>query len=103
MILRVVKMELIETKIGLFERFMSNLKDEKLRQEGCLHHDIFCDKDNNSIYFSYTIWNNEKSLKKYKKSELFKVVSQTIRSFCVKEPLAWTVENVFNSPYDDEE
>ncbi len=102
MILRVVKMELIEKKVELFELFMKNLKDEKLKQEGCLHHDIFCDKDNSLIYFSYTIWATEKYLKKYKKTELFKEVTRTIRTLCFKEPIAWTVENVFNSPYDDE-
>ncbi len=102
MILRIVKMELNETKIELFEHFMDNLKEEKLKQDGCLHHDIFCDKDNSMMFFSYTIWATEKHLKKYKKTELFKEVTRTIRTLCVKEPIAWTVENVFNSPYDEE-
>ena len=51
MILRVVKMELVEKKIELFELFMKNLKDEKLKQDGCLHHDIFCDKENYQFIF----------------------------------------------------
>ena len=103
MILRIVKMELIENKIELFEHFRENLKEEKLKQEGCLHHDFFCDKDNCLIFFSYTIWATEKHLRKYKKTELFKEVARTLRTFCLKEPVAWTVENVFNSPYDEEE
>lgn len=102
MILRIVKMELNEPKIELFQLFMNNLKEEKLKQEGCLHYDYFCEKENELIYFSYTIWMSEKFLKKFKKTELFKEVTRTMRTLCVKEPIAWTVENVFNSPYDEE-
>lgn len=102
MILRIVKMELKETNIDLFHLFMKNLKDEKLKLEGCLHYDYFCDKQNEHIYFSYTIWVTDRHLKKYKKTELFKEVTRTVRNLCKKEPIAWTVENVFNSPYEEE-
>jgi (4S)-4-hydroxy-5-phosphonooxypentane-2,3-dione isomerase len=102
MILRIVKMELNETKIELFQLFMNNLKEEKLKQEGCLHYDYFCEKENEMIFYSYTIWMLEKHLKKFKKTELFREVTRTLRTLCVKEPIAWTVENVFNSPYDEE-
>lgn len=102
MILRIVKMELNESKIELFQLFMNNLKEEKLKQEGCLHYDYFCEKENELVFYSYTIWMSEKFLKKFKKTELFREVTRTLRNLCIKEPIAWTVENVFNSPYDEE-
>lgn len=98
MILRIVKMEVDDTRIDFFENFMNNLSEEKLTLEGCLHHDFFCEKDNRNMYYSYTIWQSEKFLNKYKKTDLFKEVTRTLRHICIKEPIAWTVENVFNNP-----
>jgi quinol monooxygenase YgiN len=98
MILRVVKMKVEKNKVESFERFMNNLHDEKLRLQGCLHFDYFHEKDNLYAYYSYTIWENEKFFKAYKKSDLFKEVVSTLKALCQVEPQAWTIENVFNQP-----
>ncbi len=103
MILRVVKMKVEDVKVDAFELFMNNLHDEKLRLQGCLHFDYFHEKKNKNIYYTYTIWEAEKYFKQYKKSELFKEVISTLKSLCVDEPQAWTIENVFNHVNHDEE
>ncbi len=103
MILRVVKLKVDERKLEAFKLFMTNLHNEKLRLPGCLHFDFFHDKRNKNVYFSYTIWESEKYLRHYRKSELFKEVIQTLRSLCIEEPQAWTIENVFKKPGHEEE
>ncbi len=103
MILRVVKMKVDLRKIDAFKLFMDNLHDEKLRLAGCLHFDYFNERQNPSIYYSYTIWEHEKYLKQYKKTEFSKEVLQTLRDLCVEEPQAWTIQNVFNKPSDEDE
>lgn len=103
MILRVVKMKVDERKLEAYRLFMDNLHEEKLRMPGCLHFDFFNEKKNSNIFYSYTIWENVKFLKEYKKSDLFKEVIQTLRSLCSEEPQAWTIENVFNKPTHEEE
>lgn len=102
MILRVVKMKVESKKIEAFELFMNNLHDEKLKLSGCLHFDFFHEKENNNIYYAYTIWENEKYFKQYKKSDLFKEVVTTLKSLCIEEPKAWTIENVFNEVNHEE-
>jgi|GEM_PF-2597853 hypothetical protein len=103
MILRVVKMKVNEHKLTAFRMFMDNLYDEKLRMSGCLHFDYFEEKRNSNVFYSYTIWENIKFLKEYKKSDLFKEVVQTLRYLCSEEPQAWTIENVFNKPSHEDE
>ncbi len=103
MILRVVKMKVETKKLDAFDLFMSNLHDEKLKLPGCLHFDYFHEKKNRNIYYTYTIWENEKYFKQYKKSELFKEVVSTLKSLCLEQPQAWTIENVFNQVNHEEE
>jgi hypothetical protein len=95
MILRVVKMVVDQNKIDIFNNFMSNLSTEKEGMDGCVHHDFFSNKQFRNVFYSYTIWESEKYLNKYRKSMLFKEVTTTLRSLCLSEPAAWTVENVF--------
>lgn len=96
MILRIVKIKIDEVKIDTFKLFMKNLRNEKLRLKGCLHFDYFHEKKNKNIYYTYTIWENEKHLNQYKKSELFKKVISTLNSLSIEEPRAWTIEDAFN-------
>ncbi len=102
MILRVVKMKVDTNKVELFERFMNNLREEKLNLDGCLHFDYFHEKGNLNIYYSYTIWESDKHFRVYKKSDLFKEVTSTLNALCQIEPMAWTIENVFNQPSNEE-
>lgn len=102
MILRVVKMKVESKKIEAFELFMNNLHDEKLKIPGCLHFDFFHEKRNINVYYTYTIWENEKYFKQYKKLDLFKEVVSTLKSLCLEEPQAWTIENVFNQVNHEE-
>ncbi len=103
MILRVVKLKVDPRKMEAFQLFMENLHDEKLRLNGCLHFDFFNERQNPNIFYSYTIWEHEKFLKQYKKTDLFKEVVQTLRELCIDEPQAWTIQNVFNQPSNEDE
>lgn len=103
MILRIVKMEVDPHKLEIFNLFMKNLSEEKTKLEGCVHHDFFCDKKYINVYYSYTIWENVTFLKKYKKTPLFKEVVKTLKSLCMDEPYAWTVENILKTDSGHEE
>jgi quinol monooxygenase YgiN len=96
-------MEVDPDKIEPFKRFMGILSEEKQKMEGCVHHDFFSDKQYVNVYYSYTIWESQTYLKKYKKNPLFKEVTKTLTSLCLAEPHAWTVENVFNTSSGHEE
>lgn len=71
-----------------FTNYQSQIKDFK----GCMQHDIFCDKEKEEIYYSYTIWDSEKNLNKYRKSTLLKEINTNIIQYCSKDPQAWTID-----------
>ncbi len=98
MIIRVVRMEVIDTKLELFNHFMDNVKEVKTELKGCIHYDVLRDKRYANVFYGYTIWEAENDLVKYRKSELFKETVRTVNQFCVKKSQAWTVENVFDIP-----
>ena len=100
--MRVVKMKVNNDKISSFRQFMEDMQYIKQNLEGCVHYDFFNEKKNVNVYYSYTIWEDIKYLRKYKKSELYKEEMLNLKKFCIEEPKAWTIENVFNA-YDHEE
>jgi len=59
---------------------------------GCTHLELLNDINSPSIFFTYSYWNSENDLNKYRDSDLFKTVwSQTKILFDAK-PEAWSVE-----------
>lgn len=91
MITRIVKMTFKETNIqafeGLFERFKLSIRN----QEGCLHLKLLQDKANPCIFFTYSLWENEKFLNQYRSSALFAEVWPATKLLFAEKPLAWTV------------
>ncbi|MBU0764443.1 MAG: antibiotic biosynthesis monooxygenase [Bacteroidetes bacterium] len=96
MITRIVKMTVADSKRDEFIRYVDEIRDKIQSFKGCLHLDIFNDKQNSNIFFSYSIWKSEKELENYRRSELFRLYWSTLKTFFTKDTQAWTVENVFN-------
>ena len=64
--------------------------------EGCTHLELLNDKNDLAIFFTYSKWDDEFFLEKYRNSELFNTVwSQTKKLFAAK-PEAWTVVQIQN-------
>lgn len=64
--------------------------------EGCTHLELLNDINQPNIFFTYSIWKDEKYLEKYRSSDLFNTVwSQTKVLFAAK-PEAWSVKTVGN-------
>ena len=62
------------------------------KMPGCTHLELLNDINSPSIFFTYSYWNSENDLNKYRDSDLFKTVwSQTKILFDAK-PEAWSVE-----------
>ncbi|OFY24093.1 MAG: hypothetical protein A2W98_14235 [Bacteroidetes bacterium GWF2_33_38] len=78
-----------------FATFMKPFQQKIRNFDGCIHHDIFPDKENDDIFYSYTIWKSESKVKKYRNSDLIKHISEAVMPKCTKEPIAWTVDEVF--------
>ncbi len=62
--------------------------------EGCSGVELLRDIDNASIFFTYSKWDNEASLERYRQSELFNSTWQLTKKLFAGKPEAWSVRNV---------
>ncbi|MCK5822505.1 MAG: antibiotic biosynthesis monooxygenase [Bacteroidales bacterium] len=95
MITRIIKFKIDTVNTDEFKQFFTLRKNDFSKIEGCKNMEILNDKEDKDVYFMYTIWETEFKLNKYRKSELNKTLWTKLNVWSVKEPQAWTVENVF--------
>jgi quinol monooxygenase YgiN len=85
-----------EESVEKFTAYLDTVKDDIKAFNGCEHLDVFRDKENKSIYFSYSIWKSEWHLNRYRKSPFFQETWGTLKQWFSKDTQAWTVDNVFD-------
>jgi heme-degrading monooxygenase HmoA len=94
MFVRIVKMSFHEEKIPDFlENFELN-KDKIRKSNGNLLLELYQDKTNKCIFFTYSYWQSENDLENYRKSELFGNVWKFTKSLFNAKPEAWSVDKL---------
>ena len=94
MFTRIVKMEFEEENTS---SFLSNFEmvKEKIRSfPGCTFLELYQDKNNSTIFFTYSKWENESDLENYRKSDLFKNVWATTKPMFRSKAQAWSVDTL---------
>lgn len=82
------------SKIEEFLAFFETKKTHIRGFEGCEFLELYRDKNDPSILFTYSYWNQESDLENYRHSDLFKNVwAITKKSFNAK-PEAWSVDKL---------
>ena len=94
MFVRIVKLTFHEENIPAFlENF--NLMKLKIRNApGNRFLELYQDKSNKSIFFTYSFWETEDDLENYRKSELFNEVWAFTKKLFNDKPEAWSVEKL---------
>lgn len=94
MIKRIVKLTFKEEAC---DDFLSNFQLNKhaIRSfPGCLHLELFRDKDQPTVFFTYSFWNEIASLERYRNSDLFKGIWAKTKIHFDDKPEAWSVEMI---------
>ena len=60
--------------------------------------ELYQDKDNPCIFFTYSIWDDVQDLEHYKESALFKEVWAYTKQFFNDKPQAWSVDKLASLP-----
>lgn len=79
------------------DEFLSifNTNKKKIRNSnGCSHLELYRDKTNPSIFFTYSYWDNLQDLENYRGSELFKAVWAKTKVLFNDRPEAWSVDRI---------
>ncbi len=98
MFVRIVKMSFREETIEAFlETF--NKKKELIRNfEGCRFLELYRDKTDTNIFFTYSYWNTEADLENYRHSDLFNDVWSKTKPLFNDKPQAWSVDKIVSLP-----
>ena len=92
MFTRIVKMEFKKEEITAFLANFENVKNKIRIFPGCTFLELYQDKNDEAIFFTYSRWNEEEDLENYRRSILFKEVwSKTKPKFRAKAQ-AWSVD-----------
>ena len=94
MFTRIVKMEFIVEEIPAFLANFETVKEKIRAFQGCSFLELYRDKNDSSIFFTYSRWEDEKDLEKYRNSELFKNVWATTKIKFRSKAQAWSVDTL---------
>ncbi len=92
MFVRIVKMSFHSKYIEGFLEMFEEKKEFIRNSNGCKLLELYQDKTNPEIFFTYSYWENEKDLENYRNSELFKNVWIQTKKYFNDKPLAWSVD-----------
>ncbi|CAM1353203.1 MULTISPECIES: putative quinol monooxygenase [Tenacibaculum] len=94
MFVRIVKMSFHSEKT---EEFLANFNEKKeyiRKSSGCRLLELYRDKTNPNIFFTYSYWETEEDLENYRNSELFKGVWAKTKILFNDKPVAWSVDKL---------
>jgi quinol monooxygenase YgiN len=92
MIKRIVKMTFQPEKLNEFFSLFEEVKNDIAEFEGCHHLELWQDKQHSNVLFTYSIWDNEQALNKYRFSSLFKSTWSDTKILFSAKPEAWSLD-----------
>lgn len=94
MFVRIVKLsfspENTSTFLEIFEENKINIRNST----GCRLLELYRDKDDSNIFFTYSYWEKEADLENYRDSKLFINVWKKTKKLFNKKPEAWSVDKL---------
>lgn len=94
MFVRIVKMSFHEENIPAFLDNFELMKEKIRNAPGNRFLELYQDKNNKGIFFTYSYWETEGDLENYRKSELFDGVWTFTKKLFNDKPEAWSVDKL---------
>jgi heme oxygenase (mycobilin-producing) len=91
---RIVKMIFKPEKVTEFLELFENTKNKILNFEGCNGLTLYQNIHEHHIIFTYSLWDSELHLNKYRESELFFKTWENTKSLFNGKPEAWSIEEI---------
>jgi heme-degrading monooxygenase HmoA len=94
MLVRIVKLSFQEEHIPAFLDNFELMKEQIRNAPGNRFLELYQDKSNKSIFFTYSYWETETDLNNYRNSALFDEVWTFTKKLFNAKPEAWSVEKL---------
>jgi autoinducer 2-degrading protein len=94
MFIRIVKMSFHEENISAFLENFEIIKHKIRNAPGNRLLELYQDKNNIGIFFTYSYWVTEEDLENYRKSELFNEVWAFTKKLFNNKAEAWSVDKI---------
>ena len=81
--------------------FLANFNEnkEQIRNfKGCTLLELYRDKNNSNVFFTYSYWETASNLEAYRQSDLFKNVWSKTKLLFNDIPQAWSVDKIVSLP-----
>lgn len=98
MFVRIVKMSFKPSEVEAFKTLFQSKKELIRNFNGCMFLELYQDKTNTNIFFTYSYWYTEQDLEAYRQSELFKSVWYETKQLFNNKPEAWSVDKLESLP-----
>lgn len=94
MFTRIVKMKFSKVYISTFISNFETIKEKIRSFNGCEYLELYQDKNDSTIFFTYSRWKDTQSLENYRNSELFKGIWSTTKPMFSEKAEAWSVDTL---------
>ena len=96
MIVRIVKLLIEEEKKEKFSKFFHDNRLSIEQFNGCLKVELLEETEGSNVFFTYSHWEDNKSLEKYRNSAFFKEVWKNTKLYFCGKPEAWSLKKQTN-------
>ena len=94
MFVRIVKLSFHEENVAAFLENFESIKDRIRSAPGNRLLELYQDKNNKSIFFTYSYWETEADLENYRNSAFFDEVWGFTKKLFNAKPEAWSVDKL---------
>ncbi|MGL2995191.1 putative quinol monooxygenase [Flavobacterium sp. TSSA_36] len=98
MFVRIVKLSFHPEHITVFLDNFNVMKDQIRQAPGNRLLELYQDKMNENVFFTYSYWETEADLENYRKSALFNEVWTFTKQLFNDKPEAWSVDKLISLP-----
>jgi len=97
MIHRLVKLTFQESKVDNFIALFEERKSQIASFPGCRYLELWREKSDGNVFFTYSHWETNDALEAYRKSELFADTWSKTKVLFADKPQAWSLDSLFQS------
>lgn len=94
MLVRIVKMGFYKQNVAVFLKNFNESKVAIRAFKGCTFLELYREKSDPTIFFTYSHWETEVDLELYRKSEVFNTVWAKTKPLFSIRPEAWSVKKL---------